>query len=84
MARGIIVQKYGGTSVADVQRIQNVARRVVKTKKAGYDVVVIVSALGDTTDKLIELAKQITSTPSERNTRPTNQGTSRKDFFSTT
>ena len=66
MARGIIVQKYGGTSVADVQRIQNVARRVVKTKKAGYDVVVIVSALGDTTDKLIELAKQITSTPSER------------------
>jgi len=66
MARGIIVQKYGGTSVADVQRIQNVARRVVKTKKAGHDVVVIVSALGDTTDKLIELARQITSVPSER------------------
>jgi aspartate kinase len=66
MARGIIVQKYGGTSVADVRRIQNVAHRVVKTKRAGHEVVVVVSALGDTTDKLIELARQITSVPSER------------------
>lgn len=66
MSKGIIVQKYGGTSVADVERIQNVAKRVVATKKDGFDVVVIVSALGDSTDKLIELAHQITANPSER------------------
>ncbi len=66
MSKGIIVQKYGGTSVADVDRIKNVARRVVKTRKAGYDVVVVVSALGDTTDNLIELAKKVTDSPSER------------------
>ncbi len=65
-SKGIIVQKYGGTSVSDVDRIQNVAKRVAKTKNEGYDVVVIVSALGDTTDELIELAHRITSTPSER------------------
>ncbi len=62
----IIVQKYGGTSVANPERIKSVAKRVVATKKKGYNVVVVVSALGDTTDKLIELAKQITDTPSER------------------
>ena len=61
MSKGIIVQKYGGTSVADVARIQNAAKRIVSTKKAGYDIVVIVSALGHTTDKLIELAHQITA-----------------------
>ena len=66
MAKDIIVQKYGGTSVADVERIQNVARRVVKTKREGYDIAVVVSALGDTTDNLIELAHQITKAPSER------------------
>ena len=66
MSKGIIVQKYGGTSVADVARIQNAAKRIVSTKKAGYDIVVIVSALGHTTDKLIELAHQITAHPSER------------------
>lgn len=66
MAKDIIVQKYGGTSVADVERIQNVAKRVVKTRRDGHDVVVVVSALGDTTDNLIELAHQITKTPSER------------------
>ena len=66
MSRKVIVQKYGGTSVADVERIQNVARRVVGTRKAGYDIVVVVSALGDTTDKLIDLAHKITSQPSER------------------
>jgi len=62
----IIVQKYGGTSVADPARIKNVAKRVVETKKQGHNVVVVVSALGDTTDKLIELAHQITENPSER------------------
>ncbi|MDP3804424.1 MAG: aspartate kinase [Candidatus Omnitrophota bacterium] len=66
MSKPILVQKYGGTSVADVKRIQNVAKRVVKTRRDGYDVVVVVSALGDTTDRLIELAQKITSEPSER------------------
>ncbi|MFA6142958.1 MAG: aspartate kinase [Candidatus Omnitrophota bacterium] len=66
MSRKIIIQKYGGTSVADVDRIQNVAKRVVATRKGGYDIVVVVSALGDTTDKLIDLAHKITPQPSER------------------
>ena len=66
MSKGVIVQKYGGTSVADVKRIQNVAKRVVRAKREGYDVVVVVSALGDTTDNLIGLALQITSNPPER------------------
>lgn len=64
--RDVIIQKFGGTSVADVERIQNVAKRVVATKRKGCDVVVVVSALGDTTDKLIGLAHNITSQPSER------------------
>ncbi|MFA5100496.1 MAG: aspartate kinase [Candidatus Omnitrophota bacterium] len=62
----LIVQKFGGSSVANVERIQNVARRVVSYKKKGYGLVVVVSALGDTTDELIELANQITGDPSER------------------
>jgi aspartate kinase len=62
----IIVQKFGGTSVANAERIKKVAQKVVKTKERGYDVVVVVSALGDTTDKLLELAYQITPDPSER------------------
>lgn len=66
MAKGIIVQKYGGTSVANVKRIQNAAKRVVKTKRQGYHVVVVVSALGDTTDKLLGLAHKITEAPAER------------------
>lgn len=66
MSKGIIVQKYGGTSVADISRIQNVARRVVKTREAGYDVVVVVSALGDTTDNLIDMALKITRNPPDR------------------
>lgn len=66
MSKGIIVQKYGGTSVADVERIQNVAKRVLRAKREGYDVVVVVSALGDTTDNLIGLALQITNNPPER------------------
>jgi aspartate kinase len=66
MSKGIIVQKYGGTSVANIARIQNVAKRVVETKRSGYDVVVIVSALGHTTDKLIDLALEITTNPPDR------------------
>jgi len=66
MSKGIIVQKYGGSSVADIRRIENVAKRVVKTASLGYDVVVIVSALGHTTDKLIDMALEITTNPPDR------------------
>ena len=66
MVKEIIVQKYGGTSVADIDKIRNAAKRVIATKHKGYDVVVVVSALGDTTDKLLELSHSITEEPSER------------------
>jgi len=62
----LIVQKYGGTSVANAERIRNVARRIVKTKEQGNKVVVVVSAMGDTTDELIELAYQISEKPDSR------------------
>ncbi|MCG3176087.1 MAG: Aspartate kinase [Candidatus Omnitrophica bacterium] len=62
----LIVQKYGGSSVADPERIKNVARRVARYRKQGHSVVVVVSALGDTTDDLIELAGKITDCPSKR------------------
>ena len=62
----IIVQKYGGTSVASAERIKNVARRIAQTKDGGDQVVVVVSAMGDTTDDLIKLAHQVTERPSER------------------
>jgi len=62
----VIVQKYGGTSVADTQKIKNVAKRVTETKKRGDHVVVVISALGDTTDRLVSLAHEITSRPRER------------------
>jgi aspartate kinase len=60
------VQKFGGSSVADVGRIQNVARRVAGYRKQGHGLVVVVSALGDTTDELIELAHKINPDPAER------------------
>jgi aspartate kinase len=63
---GLVVQKYGGSSVADAERIKRVAERIVATKKDGHDVVVVVSAMGDTTDELIDLAKQIVPVPSGR------------------
>ncbi|MCX5696028.1 MAG: aspartate kinase [Candidatus Omnitrophica bacterium] len=66
MSRKLIVQKFGGSSVANVERIQRVAERVVSYKKKKRDLVVVVSALGDTTDELIELANKINSEPSER------------------
>ncbi|ABZ84497.1 aspartate kinase, monofunctional class [Heliomicrobium modesticaldum Ice1] len=62
----IVVQKFGGSSVANPERIQRVARRVVETKAAGNQVVVIVSAMGDSTDDLIDLARQITDKPKAR------------------
>ena len=63
---GLVVQKYGGSSVADAESVKRVARRIVETKKAGDDVVVIVSAMGDTTDELIELAEQVSDKPAAR------------------
>ena len=57
----LIVQKFGGSSVADAEGIKRVARRVVDTQKAGNDVVVVVSAMGDTTDELLDLAAEVTS-----------------------
>ncbi|MFA5114718.1 MAG: aspartate kinase [Candidatus Omnitrophota bacterium] len=64
--RALVVQKFGGSSVANVERIQNVARRVVRYKKDGCSMVVVVSALGDTTDELMELAHKIDRNPPER------------------
>lgn len=66
MDREIIVQKFGGSSVADVDRIKNVARRIVETKSKNNDIAVVVSALGDTTDDLEALAFKITQNPPER------------------
>ncbi len=62
----IVVQKYGGSSVADVAHVQRVADRVAATKATGRDVVVVVSAMGDTTDELLALARQVTDDPSRR------------------
>ncbi|MBW5458002.1 aspartate kinase [Clostridium sporogenes] len=61
-----IVQKYGGTSVATVEKIKNVAKSIVKRKKEGNDIVVVVSAMGHTTDNLINLAKDISNIPDKR------------------
>jgi aspartate kinase len=63
---GIVVQKYGGSSVADAAGIKRVAQRIVNTRKAGHDVVVVVSAMGDTTDELRDLAEQVTPLPPPR------------------
>jgi len=62
----IIVQKYGGSSVADVSRLGQVAQMVARTREAGHQVVVVVSAMGDTTDELIKLAHQVTDDPPRR------------------
>jgi len=62
----LVVQKYGGSSVGDAERIRRVAERIVDRKKAGDDVVVVVSAMGDTTDELLDLAKQVAPVPPAR------------------
>ena len=62
----LVVQKYGGSSVADADCVKRVAQRIVATKKAGNDVVVVVSAMGDTTDDLIDKAKQVSPLPPAR------------------
>jgi aspartate kinase len=63
---GLVVQKYGGSSVADAEGIKRVAKRIVDTRKAGNDVVVVVSAMGDTTDDLRDLAQQVSPLPPPR------------------
>jgi aspartate kinase len=61
-----VVQKYGGSSVADVQKLTRVAERVMQTRRGGHDVVVVVSAMGDTTDDLLAMAKQVSQNPDRR------------------
>jgi aspartate kinase len=63
---GVVVQKYGGSSVADASGIKRVAQRIVATKKEGHDVCVVVSAMGDTTDELLLLAEQVSPLPPGR------------------
>ena len=62
----LVVQKYGGSSVADAEGVKRVAQRIVATRKAGNDVVVVVSAMGDTTDDLIDMAEQVSPLPPGR------------------
>ena len=62
----LVVQKYGGTSVGSVERIQAVAQRIKKTVQQGNSLVIVVSAMGKSTDTLVDLAQQITSSPSRR------------------
>jgi len=63
---GLVVQKYGGSSVSDAERIKRVAERIVATRKSGHDVCVVVSAMGDTTDELLDLAHQVSPLPPGR------------------
>ncbi len=63
---GVVVQKYGGSSVADVEKIRAVARRVVATREAGHPVVVVVSAMGNTTNELLQLARSVAAAPGRR------------------
>ena len=65
-AQSLLVQKYGGSSLATAERIRAAARRVARTASSGRPVIVVVSAMGDTTDNLIELACQVTSRPDNR------------------
>jgi aspartate kinase len=64
--RSLIVQKYGGTSVGNIDRIKDAAKRIARYRKNGHRVIVVVSALGDTTDELLKLAHEVTPLPSER------------------
>src|SRR5687768_1846323 len=62
----LIVQKYGGTSVGDVERIKNVAKRCIAAQKQGHDVVVVVSAMSGETNRLLKLVSQLSDRPNER------------------
>jgi len=63
---GLVVQKYGGSSVADAEGVKRVAKRITETKRAGHEVCVVVSAMGDTTDDLLDLAQQVSPLPPAR------------------
>jgi aspartate kinase len=63
---GLVVQKYGGSSVADAASVRRVAKRIVETVKNGDNCVVVVSAMGDTTDELLELSEQVSPSPPAR------------------
>ena len=62
----LIVQKYGGTSVGTTERIRNVARRVLETQKEGHQVIAVVSAMAGVTNRLIEMASDVSERPAER------------------
>ena len=62
----IVVQKFGGSSVADAESVKRVAKRIVEYRQAGHEVVVVVSAMGDSTDDLIDLAQQVSPMPPAR------------------
>src|SRR5690606_4863438 len=62
----IVVQKYGGSSLADAESIKRVARRITETRRGGNDVCVVVSAMGDTTDELLDLAQEVSPLPAPR------------------
>jgi aspartate kinase len=62
----VIVQKYGGSSVADVEKLRYVAQRVMQTQQQGHQVVVVVSAMGDATDELLAMAKRVSANPDRR------------------
>lgn len=64
--KSVVVQKYGGTSMGDIERIQNVARRVVERKRTGKAMIVVVSAMGKTTDQLVHMATELNPNPSAR------------------
>ena len=66
MSQKLIVQKFGGSSLADLSRVRQVADKIVSTRERGYDLVVVVSAMGDTTDDLLEMAKELSENPSRR------------------
>lgn len=66
MSQPIVVQKYGGSSVVTPEKIKNVADKIIRTRQSGKSVVAVVSAMGDTTDKLIELARKVNSAPPKR------------------
>ena len=63
---GRIVQKYGGSSVADAESIKRVARRIARTRADGHEVIIVISAMGDTTDELMDLALKVSPNPKSR------------------
>lgn len=63
---GLVVQKFGGTSVANIEKLRNVAGKVIRTKNAGNELIVVVSAMAGETDKLVQLANSASGNPNAR------------------